>query len=108
MLRLQTFPDDIVISGNRTARQRQIGNAVPSLLGEVLGRAIVSQLLAKQKKYQSLTLSVSLARKIPLAVQNRPVSDKYLCLTGSHNPHPGTGRGPRARRSKTGLLISIA
>ena len=36
--RLQTIPDDVCIVGERTAVQRQIGNAVPSLLGEVLGR----------------------------------------------------------------------
>jgi DNA (cytosine-5)-methyltransferase 1 len=103
MLRLQTFPEDIVICGNRTARQRQIGNAVPSLLGEVLGREIISQLLAKRPKmHQALTLSVSLARNIPIPAQNRPVPDKYLCLTGRHNPHPGTGRGPRAKHRVAG------
>lgn len=45
LCRLQTFPDDAIISGNRTSVQRQLGNAVPSLLAEVLGRAIRVQLL---------------------------------------------------------------
>ena len=39
--RLQTFPDDFVLCGNRRAAQRQVGNAVPPLLAkriaEVLG-----------------------------------------------------------------------
>jgi DNA (cytosine-5)-methyltransferase 1 len=98
MLRLQTFPKDVVIFGDRYARQRQIGNAVPSLLGEVLGRAIISQLLAPRSKLQQpLTLSVSLAHKTPPPERNRAVPSKYLCLAGNHRPHPGTGRGPRAK-----------
>src|SRR6185312_12245754 len=36
MARLQTFPDDIQITGSLADAQRQIGNAVPSLLAEVL------------------------------------------------------------------------
>lgn len=38
--RLQTFPDDFVFEGSRTQIARQIGNAVPPKLGEVLARAI--------------------------------------------------------------------
>ena len=45
LCRLQTIPDDIVVSGGRTAVQRQIGNAVPSLLAEVVAREIRTQLL---------------------------------------------------------------
>jgi len=47
MCRLQTFPDEMRIVGSRRSAQRQIGNAVPSLLGEVLGRAIREQLLGE-------------------------------------------------------------
>lgn len=39
--RLQTFPDDFVFLGNREEGARLIGNAVPPLLGEALGRAIL-------------------------------------------------------------------
>jgi DNA (cytosine-5)-methyltransferase 1 len=45
LCRLQTFPDDIRIVGSRFSVQKQVGNAVPSLLGEVLGREIRVQLL---------------------------------------------------------------
>ena len=43
--RLQTFPDDVNIVGGRGSAQKQLGNAVPSLLAEVMGRAIREQLL---------------------------------------------------------------
>jgi DNA (cytosine-5)-methyltransferase 1 len=34
LCRLQTFPDDVTIVGNRASAVRQLGNAVPSLLAE--------------------------------------------------------------------------
>jgi DNA (cytosine-5)-methyltransferase 1 len=45
LCRLQTIPDDVVVVGGRVAVQRQIGNAVPSLLSEVVAREIRTQLL---------------------------------------------------------------
>ena len=38
--RLQTFPDDFVICGNRRAAQRQLGNAVPPLLARRLAEGL--------------------------------------------------------------------
>ncbi len=38
---LQTFPQDYNFAGNKVQIARQIGNAVPPLLGEVLGKAIL-------------------------------------------------------------------
>jgi DNA (cytosine-5)-methyltransferase 1 len=43
MARIQTFPDDVDIQGGITNVQKQLGNAVPSALAEVLGREIRSQ-----------------------------------------------------------------
>jgi DNA (cytosine-5)-methyltransferase 1 len=42
--RLMTFPDDFVVSGNRRQQQLQLGNAVPSLLGERISRQIGMEL----------------------------------------------------------------
>jgi DNA (cytosine-5)-methyltransferase 1 len=44
--RLQTFPDDFRFAGPPSAAFRQIGNAVPPLLGEQLGRAVIDSLKA--------------------------------------------------------------
>jgi DNA (cytosine-5)-methyltransferase 1 len=38
--RLQTFPDDWFLAGTVEQQWRQVGNAVPPILGEVLGRAV--------------------------------------------------------------------
>jgi DNA (cytosine-5)-methyltransferase 1 len=42
--RLQTFPDDWYLSGTIEKQWRQIGNAVPPLLAEKIGRALFEQL----------------------------------------------------------------
>lgn len=40
--RLQSFPDDFVFVGTRTQQNRQVGNAVPPILGYYIGRQIMS------------------------------------------------------------------
>ncbi|OOE62628.1 DNA cytosine methyltransferase [Salinivibrio kushneri] len=42
--RLQTFPDDFIFYGSNTQQAKQIGNAVPPLLGEVLINEIINGL----------------------------------------------------------------
>lgn len=44
VMRLQTFPDDWTLSGTIERQWRQVGNAVPPLLAELLGQAIYDQL----------------------------------------------------------------
>ena len=38
---LQTFPDDFMFVGNKVDIARQIGNAVPPLMAEVIGTSII-------------------------------------------------------------------
>ncbi len=42
--RLQSFPDDFILYGDVNKRWRQLGNAVPPILAEAMGRAIAMQL----------------------------------------------------------------
>lgn len=47
--RLQSFPDDFVFTGTRTQQNRQVGNAVPPLLGRALGEALLKTITRKIK-----------------------------------------------------------
>jgi len=42
--RLQSFPDKFIFYGNKTEQYKQVGNAVPPLLGKVLGHQIKKML----------------------------------------------------------------
>ncbi len=90
---LQTFPSDICFVGSRNSIQSQIGNAVPSLFAEILGRAIGEQ--AFGMRYDGpVHLAVSARGPVPAPEPMRPVPPAYLPLIGTHDEHPGTGRGP--------------
>lgn len=95
LCRLQTFPDDYEIFGSRTEVQRQLGNAVPSLLGEVLGREIFRQFFSG-KPAQKLHLMQPINRTPYRRQPIRKVADKYLDLIGVYEDHPGTGKGPKS------------
>jgi DNA (cytosine-5)-methyltransferase 1 len=97
LLRLQTFPNDYDVSGSDV--QRQVGNAVPSLLGEVLARAIRTQLLGMRPMSGALRL-LPPQRPLPTPahVTPAPLHPKYAGLVGEYSAHPGTGRGFAAMR----------
>lgn len=112
MAAIQTFPRSFRIDAPRVEIQRQIGNAVPSLLAEVLARELVTQVTGKifSKGY---TLEVERAQSIP---PPEPVSDvpmEFLSLRGKHTPHPGTGKGrsyqddARCQRSDDALAGAV-
>lgn len=48
--RLQSFPDDFVFTGTKTQQNRQVGNAVPPLLGQALGKALIEIFKVKSEK----------------------------------------------------------
>ena len=106
MARLQTFPDDFVVIGGIGDVQRQLGNAVPSLLAEVLARAIAKQLLNVSGDQDELTLALPPASAVPAAEQITDVPAVYLELLGEHDPHPGTGKGYRASARELFELIA--
>ncbi len=97
---LQTFPKRVRFVGSRHSVQRQIGNAVPSLLAEVLARGIRAQFFA-QKAAGQPRLAVKPKRPIPEPESIDPVLPEYRSLAGFHAPHPGTGKGAsRLRHSR--------
>lgn len=87
MAAIQTFPKHFKINAPRTEIQRQIGNAVPSLMSEILAREIATQFFDKSFD-EPLILCVPRSATIPApeAVQNVP--DRYLHLLGDRRPVP--------------------
>ena len=96
LARIQTFPSGLVITGGRTSVQKQLGNAVPSLLAEVLARSIGDQLFGIPLS-GSPKLALTPRRPVPEAEPVAPVPAAFLSLQGDHADHPGEGLG-RGRR----------
>jgi DNA (cytosine-5)-methyltransferase 1 len=92
LCRLQTIPDTFQVLGPLAAVQRQLGNAVPSALAEILARAIRRQLLGDE-----VGLEAQLATRprpgLPPPEPVLEVPQGYRHLAGKHEAHPGTGRG---------------
>jgi DNA (cytosine-5)-methyltransferase 1 len=97
MARLQTFPQGIRFVGNRGSVQKQLGNAVPSLLAEVIGREVAEQFFGAQPTIRP-QLAIAPRRPIPDPEPVQPVPEKFHHLEGKHEPHPGTGKGYAASR----------
>ena len=98
LLRLQTFPDGYHVAGTLSEVHRQIGNAVPSALAEILALEIRRQLLDERVSSRSPSLLPPKRYPIPRPESTRPVPKKYRQLAGAHEPHPGTGLGYGAQR----------
>jgi DNA (cytosine-5)-methyltransferase 1 len=97
LCRIQTFPEEVMLVGSRVSVQKQAGNAVPSLLGEVLAREIRVQLLGLSKVGGAPKLMPPHRLPVPPPEPILPVPPEYLSLRGKHDPHPGTGQGFGAR-----------
>ena len=83
--------------GSLSAVQRQVGNAVPSALAEVIGWEMRRRLLGDEYlPAANPTLAPAKRDDIPPPEPVSPVPPKYLHLRGEHEAHPGTGKGNRA------------
>ena len=100
MSRLQTFPDDVTFDCGRGNLQKMLGNAVPSLLAEVLAREIRRQLLGGGE-WGPLNLLPPRRSPVPAPDAVGAVPASYLALIGDHPDHPGERQGTRSRK---GLL----
>lgn len=98
MAKLQTLPKDMVFTGNRGSIQKQIGNAVPSLLSEVIARAIAKQFFGLSISGR-LKFSVKQKTPIPPPAPIEDVPKKYLELVGNHYDHPSTRKSKLYNRS---------
>jgi DNA (cytosine-5)-methyltransferase 1 len=94
MLRLQTFPTSWTVLGDYPAQVRQVGNATPPLLAEVIARRIAEQAFAVSYANPP-RLRIPRRRSIPGPTSPSAVPRQYLEWEGAHPAHPGTGRGPR-------------
>jgi DNA (cytosine-5)-methyltransferase 1 len=97
MCRIQTFPRGYEIIGAHRSAHRQVGNAVPSAIGELLGLEIRRQIFG-QRVRRTLKLLPARRTDCPKPEPLAPVASEYLHLRAKHDEHPGTGRGPAARR----------
>lgn len=93
---IQTFPDGLRFDCTHRGAQRLLGNAVPSLLAEILAQSIRSQLLDAPAKDRP-TLLPSRKGPPPAPETLAPLPRQYERLIGDHEDHPGERRGPRGR-----------
>jgi DNA (cytosine-5)-methyltransferase 1 len=83
-LRLQSFDDSFEVLGSRTSQYLQVGNAVPPLLGEAVGRELLKAFSANTQKAVDAArrrepepVQVSVRRPIALSVL-RPIIHKCI------------------------------
>lgn len=97
LCRLQTFPRGYKVVGSRRSAQRQVGNAVPSAIGELLGLEIRKQLLGESVR-RGLRLLPHHRIDCPRPEPLLEVPSEFLELRSGREDHPGVGRGPGAMR----------
>ncbi|HEX2256490.1 MAG TPA: DNA cytosine methyltransferase [Afifellaceae bacterium] len=106
MCRLQTLPDELELDCGRTDLQRMVGNAVPSLLAEVLAREIRRQILCDATDLGRLSLQPPVRHPVPRPEAVMPLPEQYRPLIGDHGDHPGEGRlQARMMRLKDGVAV---
>ena len=93
LCRLQTFPDDYETVGTRRSAHRQVGNAVPSAIAELLGLEIRRQFFGDRVR-RALHLIPPACSDCPPPERPSRVPKQYLSLRRHHRDHPGAGLGP--------------
>jgi DNA (cytosine-5)-methyltransferase 1 len=101
LCRLQSFPTGLEFDFSRNEIQRLLGNAVPSLLAEVMAWAIRRQLLGTRQMPSRMKLLPPTKKSVPPPEQVGRVPKKYMSLIGDHSDHPGEGLGNSARQRIT-------
>lgn len=96
MLKLQSFPSTWKVEGGFRYQVRQVGDATPPLLAEVIGRAIGEQFFGLHYELPPRH-HIARRRTVPQRDRVRVVPARYLPMEGQHLDHPGSGRGPRPR-----------
>lgn len=97
LLRLQSFPIDWTLAGTHRDQVRLAGNATPPLLSEVIGRAMLHQLLERPVPADSPRLRVGHSHNpVPSPVPPGPLPTRFWPLVGPKAPHAGSGLGPGA------------
>lgn len=95
--RIQTFPDNYSVAGDYRSQHRQLGNAVPPAIGEMLGREIRRQFFDERPRRRA-SFVPERCDECPPPLLECSVPVKYLKLRGNHTAHPGVGKGPGAIR----------
>lgn len=101
MCRIQTFPDGLIFHSGRTDIQKMIGNAVPSLLSEVLAKEICQQFLDHMLIHNVPKLIPPVRDDMPPQEKVKPLAKKYQVYIGKHEDHPGEGKGRGARERES-------
>lgn len=80
MARIQTFPDDVEVLGGNSNVQKQIGNAVPSAIGELLGKEIRRQFFGERINSKNLKLISKHNKKRFRVNYTKKISIEYRSL----------------------------
>jgi DNA (cytosine-5)-methyltransferase 1 len=104
LCRLQTLPFGYEVQGSYHSARRQLGNGVPSAIGELVGLAIRRQFFAEQVRGH-LELIPTRRNDCPPPEPIEAVPAKYYSLRGEHSPHPGPGLGPAAALRSNGTVL---
>lgn len=92
-MRLQSFPDDWVLTGSYREQLRLVGNATPPLLSQAVGRQLLRSLGVSVSRKPILEAREKVG-PIPSAKPPRPIPDRFSGSVGPKSAHGGTGLGP--------------